>query len=155
MSPVDVRLAAVLVDVERDWEQVVRHGRRAESADPSAGEAEAALVALSLDHAYQAFENLLLRVERCLGLAARSGGTWHRALLADAARALPDIRPALFPASAETDWEQLLGFRHFLRHGYAVDLDPARLEHNVERLTNAITATAPYVQALLAELGPE
>lgn len=155
MSPVDARLAAVRADVERDWEQVVRHGGRAEAADPRAGEAEAALVALSLDHADQAFENLLLRVERCLGLPARSGGTWHRALLADAARELPDIRPALFPASAEADWEQLLGFRHFLRHGYAVDLEPARLEQNVARLAKAITATAPHVQALLAELAPE
>jgi len=107
-----------------------------------------------LDHAYQAFENLLLRFERNTGLAPRAGDTWHRALLSDAARPLPGVRPEVLPAAVESDWAQLLGFRHFLRHAYAADLDPDRLARNVERITRAIDATEPFVRTLLDSIAP-
>ena len=154
MSPIDARLAMIRAEAERDWSEVRRHGERSASVDPRAGESDAAFVALSLDHAYQAFENLLLRLERSLGLRARTGDTWHRALLSDAARPLSGVRPEVVPAAVEADWAQLLGFRHFLRHAYAADLDPDRLARNVERLTHAIAASDPFVRTLLDSVAP-
>jgi hypothetical protein len=127
---------------------------RAASVDPAHGDPEAALVALSMDHAYQALEQILLAIERALRLPERSGSQWHRTLLADAGRDLPGVRPALLPPDSERDWEELLGFRHFIRHAYATDLDPVRLRKNVDRLARAVRATDPLITAALAVLEP-
>lgn len=153
MSPADARASFVCAECRRDWDAVRAHSGRASSADPSEGAAQAALVALSLDHAYQAFETLLVRLERAAGLAERTGSGWHAALLADAAIDVPKLRPALFPPYALADWDALLGFRHFLRHAYVVDL--GKLESNVARLERAVAATGPWLEAVLAGLaGP-
>lgn len=131
---------------------VAQHLARAESVRPTAGLAEGALVALSLDHAYQAFETFLVRVERALGLPERSGSDWHPALLADAGAELPGLRPALFDATGERHWDHLRRFRHFLRHAYATELDGAELEKNVRHLREAVTGTEPGVRELLEAL---
>jgi hypothetical protein len=163
MSPTDVRLAALKVEVERDWREVERQLERARSVDPRRSAPEAAFVALALDHAYQAMEQILLTLERALRLPERSGALrlpersgehWHRSLLRDAAESLPGVRPPLIPVEAEGDWEKLLGFRHFLRHAYAVELDPLELARNVERLERAVAATKPLVAAVVAALDP-
>jgi hypothetical protein len=60
----------------------------------------------------------------------------------------------LIPVEAEGDWEKLLGFRHFLRHAYAVELDPLQLGRNVERLERAVAATEPLMAAVIAALDP-
>jgi hypothetical protein len=152
VTPADARRAVLRAEIERDWELVIVHLGRARSVQPGTGAPEAALVALSLDHAYQAFENVLVRAERALGLPARSGAEWHRALLADAAMNVSGLRPALFPADAERDWDELRRFRHFLRHAYPVDLDPERLALNVQRLERAVAATDPTLRAVLSAL---
>lgn len=152
MSPVDVRVLAARAEIERDWAGVLRQLERARSVDPAAGDPEASLVALALDHAYEGFEQILLRLERALSLPERTGASWHRSLLCDAATPIAGVRPALFPAQAEQDWEQLLGFRHFLRHAYAAELDPERLRRNVDHLSRAVERTDPMLQALLATL---
>ncbi len=108
MSPTDARVAVLLQEIRRDWESVRAHAARAEGTDPASGAPEAAYVALSLDHAYQALETLILRVERALGLPERAGATWHAALLADASREVPGLRPAVVPREALPDWEALL-----------------------------------------------
>jgi hypothetical protein len=154
MSPTQVRLSALRADVERDWQQVQRHLQTCIAANPCQGAAEAALVALALDHAYQAFEQILVRVEQALRLPERRGPIWHRRLLADAAEPLLEVRPAIIPKAVERDWEELLGFRHFLRHAYAVELDPERLSDNVAHLKTAVSATDPCMLKLLAALHP-
>ena len=92
-----MRLSALRVEVERDWQQVQRHARTCGATDPALGPPHAALVALALDHAYQAFEQVLVRVEQALRLPGRTGQHWHRQLLADASAPLPQVRPALLP----------------------------------------------------------
>jgi hypothetical protein len=154
VSPTDVRLAALRVEVERDWREVRRQLERARGVDPGRSAPEAAFVALALDHAYQALEQILLTLERGLRLPERSGEHWHRSLLRDATEPLPGARPPLIPVEAEGDWEKLLGFRHFLRHAYAVELDPLQLVRNVERLERAVAATEPLMAAVIAALDP-
>ncbi len=145
----------VVAECRRDWSEVKRQLGKAASVDPAVGEPQAALVALSIAHAYQAFETILLRVERALGLEERSGGAWHTALLADSGLPLPGVRPAIYPAEMASDWHALLGFRHFLRHAYGVDLDPARLESNRARLQQVVTSTDGWIEALLGSLSRE
>jgi hypothetical protein len=149
VSPADARAALLCTECRRDWEAVKTHLSRARSVDPSQGDAQAALVALSLDHAYQAFETILVRLERAAGLAERMGSSWHTALLADAALAIPGLRPALFAPEGLADWDALLRFRHFLRHAYVIDLDADRLAALVKRLERVVTATDPWLDAVL------
>jgi hypothetical protein len=139
-------------EIERDWQMVERQCARAESVQPDAGAPEAALVALSLDHAYQAFENVMVRIERALGLPPREGAEWHRALLADAALDLADVRPALFAPEAEHDWDELRRFRHFLRHAYPLELDPVRLLRNRNHLAQAMVGTRAQLELVLRAL---
>lgn len=155
MSPLQVRVAKLIDDVRRDWDAVEAHLQRAQSVDPAGGDPEAALVALSLDHAYQAFETLLVRLERALGLPERTGASWHTEALLDAGRPLPQVRPAVYPDEATGEWEELLRFRHFLRHAYTVSLDPDRLRRNRSRLDQAVAATRPHIRALVDALADE
>ena len=131
---------------------VKAHLSRARAADPFHGDAEAALCALSLDHAYQAFETILVRLERGAGLPERSGSSWYSALLADAALVIPGVRPALFAPGALADWDALLRFRHFLRHAYVLGLDAEKLASNIDRLERAVSATDAWLEAVLVGL---
>ena len=149
MSPAAARAALLVAECQRDWDMVKAHLSRARSADPTRGAADAALAALSLDHAYQAFETILVRLERAAGLPERTGSSWHTALLADAAIELPGLRPALFPPDGLSHWDTLLRFRHFLRHAYVVELDPEKLAANVERLVQAVSVTDAWLDAVL------
>lgn len=148
-SPERARLAALAAELERDWLMVLRHLDLARSVEASTGRPEAALVALSLDHAYQAFETLLVRIERALGLPERAGAEWHRQILADAAWPIDGLRDRIVAAESERDWDQLRRFRHFLRHAYTTELDAERLAANVERLTRAVAADEPAIRALI------
>ena len=42
--------------------------------------------------------------------------------------AIDGVRPAVFAADSIAVLRHLLGFRHFFRHAYAVDLDAVRLD---------------------------
>ena len=152
MTPVDSRAALLCAECRRDWAIVKTHLSRARGAAPDRGDAEAALVALSLYHAYQAFETILVRLERGAGLPERTGGSWHIALLSDAAIAIAGVRPALFSPDALPDWDALLRFRHFLRHAYVVTLDATMLVANVARLERAVDATEAWLEAVIAGL---
>jgi len=152
MSPIEARTLLLVSEIERDWQGVAQALNRARSVDPKAGEAPAALVALSLDHAYQAFETMLVRVERALGLAERTGSAWHAALLFEAGVPLAGLRPALYPQAVRDDWDALMRFRHFLRHAYLVELDAERLRTNVDHLARAVAGTEPLVRALTQAL---
>ena len=149
MSPADGRIVQLVAEIERDWLQVKEQLARSQSVDATVGEAQAALVALSLDHAYQAFETILLRIERALGLPERQGSHWHSRALDDASAPLVGLRPPVFPPAARGDWEALLRFRHFLRHAYAVPLDPEELAKNRTRLERAVARSADFVTSLV------
>ncbi len=152
MSPAEARAALALAECRRDWQTVKTHLTRARGADPAHGDAQAALVALSLDHAYQAFEAILVRLERVAGLPERPGASWCSALLADAAVAIPGLRPPVFPAEAHAVWDALLLFRHYLRHAYVVALDPGKLAANRDRLERAVAATDAWLASVLSGL---
>jgi hypothetical protein len=155
MSPLDARTAKLLADVRRDWQQVKAHLERGRTVDPRSGAPQQALVALSLDHAYQAFETLLVRLERALGLPERSGTTWHAQILFESGEPLANLRPAVYPSSVAREWDELLRFRHFLRHAYVLELDAEKLAANLKRLERAVAATDPYIAALVQALEGE
>lgn len=97
----------------------------AESLAESAG--ARAITAVALHYLYGAIESVFERVARVLEGDPPAGANWHRALLEEMALELEDVRPAVISAEALLLLRELLGFRHFFRHAYAVELDPRKL----------------------------
>ena len=82
----------------------------------------------SSDLAYSAIESALARIARLLDDSPPDGPDWHQALLTAMALDIEGVRPAVLSKPAQTALRRLLGFRHFFRHAYAVELDGTRLE---------------------------
>jgi len=151
------RLAGELADeslVIRDIAQVcVTDGARLrqEMGGPGDTRGRAAVVALGLHRWYTAVESLLERVERAFGTLP-IGQRWHSELLIGATRELATVRPAIVSASALGPLQELLRFRHFLRHAYAVELDPNKLLERVadlEQVGGSVTdGVAEFVEFL-------
>ena len=152
MTPIEARIVKLAAEVQRDWSFVEQQLATARSVEPEHGGPEAAYVALALDHAYQAFESMLVRLDRALGLPPRSGDRWHIEILEDARVSLPGLRPPVYPDGTARDWMALLRFRHFLRHAYSVELDPDELRGIASRLERAVEQTAPVIASLVASL---
>lgn len=93
-----------------------------------------------------------MRLERGSGFPERSGPNWHISLLADAAIAIPGVRPALFLPNGLAEWDAVLHFRHFLRHAYVVNLDAEKLVANLARLERVVDATDAWFETVLAGL---
>lgn len=152
MSPAEARIALLAAQLRADWDAVGTNRDKALSVSPSTGAPEAALVAMSLHHAYQAFESLLIRLARALDLPAPTGERSHQEILDAACLEIPGVRQPVVPAPARRAWQELLRFRHFLRHAYAAELDPDELRRNAARLDEAVGLTAPSVEAIVTSL---
>ena len=100
------------------------------SLPPLAGADRAllALAAVALHHAYGAIESALARIARAIDDGLPEGPEWHQALLEVMSLAIESIRPAVLSPATRELLQRLLGFRHFFRHAYAMDLDGARLQ---------------------------
>lgn len=121
-----------------------------------------ALIAWNVHRYYTAVESVLERAERLLAAPPAPGPGWHRSLLRGAAMELEGARPRLIRPESADRLEPLLGFRHFIRHAYAVELDGAKLEtlltdlHHAHALTRAdLLDLAAFLKALAsAAFGP-
>lgn len=106
-----------------------------------------ALFAVALHGWYTGLETALERIARAIDQRVPSGEGWHRALLSQASAEIPGVRAAVLPRTLHVDLVELLEFRHFFRHAYGVDLDPARLRGNVERLLRVSPSVATALDA--------
>ncbi len=93
-----------------------------------ADRASLAAAAVALHHAYGAIESALARIARAVDDGLPEGPEWHQALLQVMALAIDTVRPAVLSPATRDQLQRLLGFRHFFRHAYAMDLDGARLQ---------------------------
>ncbi|MBA2321979.1 MAG: hypothetical protein H0V89_12590 [Deltaproteobacteria bacterium] len=105
-----------------------------------------AYAALALHAWFTGFESAIERIVRELDGQVPRGDRWHAALLSEALTEIPGIRPAIVPGSVERGLLDLLAFRHFVRHGYAAEIDPVKLRDELDELTTI----APTVDAALA-----
>lgn len=94
----------------------------------SSGADPRARAAVALHHGYGAIESIMVRLARFLEGNLPEGPDWHQGLLQSMGLAIDGVRPAIFSADTIAVLRHLLGFRHFFRHAYAVDLDAARLD---------------------------
>ncbi len=105
------------------------------SARPSPlGEETCAFLALKLHAWYTALETILERIARVIEGAPPSGPSSHRDLLRGMTLPLADVRPRVIAPARLGDLAELLGFRHFVRHAYAVSLDEAELRAHASRV---------------------
>jgi hypothetical protein len=93
-----------------------------------AGPPTLAEAAVALHHAYGAIEAALTRIARAIDDGLPEGSDWHQALLHTMGLAIDKVRPAVLRPETRSLLQRLLGFRHFFRHAYAIELDGTRLE---------------------------
>lgn len=99
----------------------------------------ASYVALALHAYYTAIETICERISRTFDGGLPSGDRSHQELLEAMTLELPGIRPAVLGEVTMDRLRELLGFRHFVRHAYAVSW---RLERLAELTDLAIAAHA-------------
>lgn len=140
-----VRLRA---EIARDRAFVARLGDEvaelAEALDTGADGPTLAFVAVKIHRYYTGLESIIERIERTFGTEPR-GADSHVELLRGAALELPGLRPAVLPPAVLEDLREILRFRHFFRHAYAVELDADKLSEVAARVE---AASGPVQQAL-------
>ncbi len=94
----------------------------------------ASAMAFEIERWYTAVESLFVRILRTLEGDVPAGPAHHRELVRVASLAVEPLRPALLPAAAESDFRDLLGFRHIARHAYDVEPEPARMLEHADRV---------------------
>ncbi len=114
----------------------------------SGGPAASAQVAVALHHAYGAVEAALARVARLLEGSVPQGPDWHQQLLHTMTLEIPTVRPAVLSSQTVRELRKLLAFRHFFRHAYAVDWDPAQLATVQEAALMLVTPLSADLAAL-------
>jgi hypothetical protein len=127
-------LTSDLVTFERQLEKL-----RAVQLGPTADEGSLTRAAVALHHGYCALEGAFLRIMRELGEGEPAGPDWNMIVLVDMGLEIAEVRPAVLTMPTIASLRQLLGFRHFFRHAYAVDLDGERL---AALQSTALTAAA-------------
>lgn len=122
-------LLALADKIDLDWaacERLVREiGSYVDIADPD--RPVIALVALDIERYYSSLESTFETIARDIDGAVPEGKDWHRNLLELMCRP-GDVRPAVVSPGSTTIVRELLRFRHFLRHAYAVEIDWAKLK---------------------------
>jgi hypothetical protein len=115
--------------------------------------AHLAFGAVALHAWYTALESLCERVTREIDREVPGGDAYHRSLLSQAMTELEGLRPPVLPRELENQLVELLSFRHFFRHAYAVEFDPAKLWpllHGLEPLAERVDAALERFDAFLA-----
>jgi hypothetical protein len=93
---------------------------------PAASPEVRAYLAVLVHRFYTSVESAIERVERTLG-SVPEGPEWHHDLLRGATYELEGVRPAILGDETYRRLSEILRFRHFFRHAYAVELDENKL----------------------------
>lgn len=110
--------------------------------------AHCAQAAVALHHAYSAIESIMQRTARAIDGDLPAGADWHQSLLHTMGLDIEGIRPAVLSRESVSALRELLAFRHFFRHAYAVEFDPERLALLRRDLLDAAPRLAHELTAL-------
>ncbi|HEY6461869.1 MAG TPA: hypothetical protein VIY73_17005 [Polyangiaceae bacterium] len=109
-------------------------------------------LAFEIERWYSAAEAMLERIVRAIDGDVPAGPTWHAELLRAASVAIDELRPAIVSREAAGELRELLKFRHFARHGYDRDPEPARMAEHAARVERAHGALGASLDAFGAWL---
>jgi uncharacterized protein YutE (UPF0331/DUF86 family) len=93
-------------------------------------------VALNLHGFYNGLERLFEMIAIRIDNTPPSGVKWHQTLLQQMVVVKDDIRPAVISTSNREVLDNYRGFRHVVRHTYAIEFDVEQMEPLVEALTD-------------------
>lgn len=113
-----------------------------------------AFSAFHIERIYSTREAALARVARMLDRRIPAGVTWHIELLRQITMPVPEVRPAVLGTATAEGLEDLLRFRHFVRHAYRVDLDWQRLQPLVAGLAVTLDRVRNDLQRFASGLAP-
>jgi hypothetical protein len=117
---------------------------------PPLGPEGLAYVAVELHGWFTGLEQNLERVARTLEGSLPSGPAWHQDLLRGMMLELPEVRPAVLSPGLASDLAELLAFRHFFRHAYAVALDEERVRRHATRVATVRAQVRADLEAFAA-----
>ena len=104
-------------------------------------------VALNLHSFYNGLERILVVIARELDPIFPSGDRWHRDLLEQMGREIPEKRPAILSERTRDLLDEFLAFRHLIRSLYAFELDAERLKYLLDRLPEALSSTKHDIES--------
>ncbi len=109
--------------------------------------------ALNLHDFYSGLERIFTHIATGVDQSVPDGPDWYRELLRQMTVDLPGLRLPVLDVETASAIEEFLRFRHVVRHIYAFDLDPERVERLASRLrpvfhvvSVALLAHATYLE---------
>lgn len=144
------RLAALMVAVDRATAALDIHAASLAAAHPGTDATpspqDLAYLGVQVSAWYNALEDFFGRVQLAFGETVGSAQGWHMELLNQMLSPLPHFRPAILDGALRPQLADVLKFRHFLRHAYAVQLSWDKLQRPVD----AVIGSHPLVVTSLA-----
>jgi len=141
-APSPEQLSDLALDLRVELDKLDRLVEGIESLAPvGADPLRVDAAALRLQSLYTGIERCLVQITRVLNGGTPDGAEWHRRLLERMGQST-NQRPAVLSAPCIAELQELLRFRHLVRHLYAYEL---RAEP-VERLRVAAVALWPSVR---------
>jgi predicted nucleotidyltransferase len=130
--------------------QAMQEGMSALDADLS----QFAMHALAsyLHQFYTGCERIFERIALSVDGGLPGGAYSHANLLAQMARALPGVRPAVLPEALWLRLQDYLAFRHFFRHAYGYTLEWAKLRPLVTSMPTTLADVQEHLRAFLEAL---
>ena len=93
-------------------------------ATPAADDDCVWAAAMALHHLYNAIEHMFEKIVRAFGEPIPGQARWHQELLAVMLVPTDEARPAVIAPELRSTLQQLLSFRHFVRHSYDAAVNP-------------------------------
>ena len=129
------RARGEIPELEHTFQRVVRVWDRMQEVESEEREIYLESVALNLHGFYSGLEHLFELIARHVDQVMPTGETWHRDLLWKLAAEVPDVRPAVIGQQSARMLDELRRFRHLVRHVYAVNLEPEKVNGLIEELS--------------------
>lgn len=127
------RIRLEIDELEQTVSGVGRHWKRAKTAEEDQ-DAFLNSVALNLHSFYNGLERVMELIALEMDGGVLGGETWHTELLRQLTMELPTVRPAVLSVEIGRNLDEYRKFRHRVRNIYAIQLNPARMEHLVENI---------------------
>lgn len=158
------RYAVVAGRIRQDLADLARIVNRVERGLQAAGEhgPEQDLffdaVALNLHDFYSGLERIFERIASTVDRSLPDGRDWHRELVRQMSADVSELRPPVISTATAAAVDEYLRFRHVVRHVYAFELLPDRLEPLAQGLVavfqmvrDELIAFAEFLEGLARE----